>query len=1315
MGETVKVDELLVELRLRAEAMEQGLADAQHKLAEFAEKQKKASEQAAKQTEEATKRAAEKVEEAAKRAADKAEAAAKKAAEKTEAEAARAAEKAEAAAKKAADKAEAEAARAAEKAAAEAKQAAEKVKAEADRAALAVSAAAGVALAGIVSAAKDAIAAASEYKNAIKGLSSIAEGTGQDMTALKAAVTDLTEDGLMPASDASTALKNLLERGFSADESIAMLKRLKDAASFGRQGTLSLGEAVRSAAEGIKNENSVLVDNAGVTKNVSVMWKEYAEAVGKSVNDLTLAEKRQAEYNGILAETANQAGDAAKYADSYSGAVSALEANQRKANQAWGDAMQSVLAPFVEQLSRGAGAAAEFAEQNPALVAGITATAVTGTAATAVFLGWKLAADKLRASLAALKAVSGGLSSTLGWVSLAVGVVGVLAAAAVGAKDSSEQVKELNAALQSASETAYRAESAFAVLQSGTDDTQKLSDATSQLAGLLPELVIGYDQEGKTILASNSLIEKRIALLKEEQQEAARAAQEAARRALDEKKNALDRAQGALDNTSGRIGEYEAQKAKGFTGNDGLLDTLYERQLAQQKALSDAALEYQTALEQLYGYQISALGELDETQALVAQNALEYAAGRQMSEEEFAEYLKAQLEDTDALARARRQLAEQERQVAQAAETTKQSFASLNAAMKDESGKKTVSECIDAMQDWRSSTDEVNDAAQTLAKTIGLKSDSILKNLDLIAAYVGNDEEAFGDLLDAEVKALGLSPSPDGVVGAIRQIIAAANDGSAAAGELVRVLEQLGAVKTVTVNSFGKTITVPTLPVKKSSSGTSGKKSSGGGGGSSQKAWEKELEELEHRSAMGEDVAQRQIAAMERILQKEKLTTEERRKLEEQLYSAKQALLQKELDARLALYSEIAALGEEEVAQRKQVLQELLSREDLTAEERRQTERELNELKLASDGDYLTDYLAHLDEQLQSDKLSAAQRQQVWEAYTDARIAQLARIAQAEEDGRAAAVDTGNRILSALRSRYQEERSAALAALSDQKSAATEAANAQIEAINAERDAQLKAIDEQIAALDALLAAKKQQKEDESDEDVLVQLKATLAYEKDEYNRTQLAQQIAAKENEIAEKKWERDIAAQKEALKEKQQGVRDEASSQTDALKKQLSAMQSYYDAQTAQAQAYYDQKLTNYSLVLETLELMQGEHEEEVQELLERYGKENITLTEALTDKLYRAFRANFENIVAEAERMSSRVQAEIQKALSAQKQLEQALQTGGSSGGKAGGASSSGSTTVNVRVSSEKGIQTAYEVKEQNDATGRIIAKKAGKVGG
>ena len=55
----------------------------------------------------------------------------------------------------------------------------------------------------------------------------------------------------------------------------------------------------------LENENSVLVDNAGVTKNVAKMRDEYARSIGKSRNELhatgkdTARSKRHYERNSV--------------------------------------------------------------------------------------------------------------------------------------------------------------------------------------------------------------------------------------------------------------------------------------------------------------------------------------------------------------------------------------------------------------------------------------------------------------------------------------------------------------------------------------------------------------------------------------------------------------------------------------------------------------------------------------------------------------------------------------------------------------------------------------------------------------------------------------------------------------------------------------------------------------------------------------------------------------------------------------------------------------------------------------------------------
>lgn len=176
-----------------------------------------------------------------------------------------------------------------------------------------------------------------------QGLDSILSAQGKSVNQAKKWLEQYTKDGLISTADAYAAYKNLSSAGYSDDQTQSIMQNLKDSSAFNRQASLSMGEAVRSATEGIKNENSVLVDNAGVTKNLSVIWKEYAASIGKSVDSLTAAEKRIATTQGLMRETAFQTGDAAKYADTLAGAMAALKAQTTSLSAAVGSAFAPVL------------------------------------------------------------------------------------------------------------------------------------------------------------------------------------------------------------------------------------------------------------------------------------------------------------------------------------------------------------------------------------------------------------------------------------------------------------------------------------------------------------------------------------------------------------------------------------------------------------------------------------------------------------------------------------------------------------------------------------------------------------------------------------------------------------------------------------------------------------------------------------------------------------------------------------------------------------------------------------------------------------
>lgn len=180
--------------------------------------------------------------------------------------------------------------------------------------------------AAVVSFGKKCVEVASETQSAWVGLSSILNGQKKSFSEANRFIQDYISDGLVPLNNAVTAYKNLAARGYSTEQIEKTMTALKDAAAFGRQASYSYGDAISSATEGLKNENSILVDNAGVTKNVAKMWEDYAKSIGTTTNALTQQQKIEAEVNGILQETKWQTGDAAKYATTFAGRVAKLSA-----------------------------------------------------------------------------------------------------------------------------------------------------------------------------------------------------------------------------------------------------------------------------------------------------------------------------------------------------------------------------------------------------------------------------------------------------------------------------------------------------------------------------------------------------------------------------------------------------------------------------------------------------------------------------------------------------------------------------------------------------------------------------------------------------------------------------------------------------------------------------------------------------------------------------------------------------------------------------------------------------------------------------
>lgn len=206
----------------------------------------------------------------------------------------------------------------------------------------------------------EAVQTATAMQSAWTGLNSIVQGTGNSFAAAQDFITEYTKDGLVSVEEAVKSYKNLLSRGYDTTQIENTMIALKDSASFGRQASYGLGEAVATATEGLKNENSILVDNAGVTKNVAKMWQEWAAAHNTTTSAMTQAQKIEAEYNGILKETKFQMGDAATYTKTLGGQFQMLKMSFTNLKTAIGQVVGPILQLLIPVINTAINALTKF-------------------------------------------------------------------------------------------------------------------------------------------------------------------------------------------------------------------------------------------------------------------------------------------------------------------------------------------------------------------------------------------------------------------------------------------------------------------------------------------------------------------------------------------------------------------------------------------------------------------------------------------------------------------------------------------------------------------------------------------------------------------------------------------------------------------------------------------------------------------------------------------------------------------------------------------------------------------------------------------
>ncbi|WP_339271746.1 hypothetical protein NYE54_09310 [Paenibacillus sp. FSL K6-1330] len=231
-------------------------------------------------------------------------------------------------------------------------------------------------------------------------------------------------------------VKTYLSAGLTLEQTREIMIATADAAVYNREAHLSWEEAIKQVARGVKGGNSNLTDAAGITTNLSVMYKRYAKTIGTTAAKLTEAQKLQAAYNGIMAESAMFAGNADSAMTGYTGTQATFNQTIEMARVELGEAFLPVLGEIMQRITPMIKDFVLWAEANKEVVAGLAAGSIAVLGLITVLGTLVVSIVAVTAALRAMNLAMGPIGWAITALSLVAAGVGAYKLAADAASES---------------------------------------------------------------------------------------------------------------------------------------------------------------------------------------------------------------------------------------------------------------------------------------------------------------------------------------------------------------------------------------------------------------------------------------------------------------------------------------------------------------------------------------------------------------------------------------------------------------------------------------------------------------------------------------------------------------------------------------------------------------------------------------------------------------------------------------------------------------------------------------------------------------
>ncbi len=914
-------------------------------------------------------------------------------------------------------------------------------------------------------------------------------------------------------------------------------------------------------------ENSVLSDAAGVQKNISKMYQDYAKSIGKNTDSLTQAEKAQAVYNGIMDEAAMFTGSATEMANGYQGQQAQLNATNLELSKTIGESMIPALTQYSSlQLSLTKGLA-EFISSHKGATSGV----ITFTTTLLAFVVGLTAVKKAYTSYQAA-AVAADMTTKAFTVSLlanpitmiAVGVAAVVGGLTIFNTKIQESIDKMNEATE-------KSKTLSEALQNTIQNDMTMSEADK-------ETIKNAKNEAEQIVKTYEDKKQKIKKIENEIKEVKKSDK------FEFQKNGeLNTLSTQLYNAKKALSDFEKENLSGGKSIDFYRSKV--NILNKMLTLNNAKQKYATATNQKAHREV--LINIAQTKADI------------QGKQELLNILKQGQTSTEQYADAKSQLVKAYPELAKVNENTIASTQAMidseNAAADAEwaNAQVAIQASILEVSAMMSNSEQIKTIAQATKQSVEEVTDSLQNQINVLGELAKLSPEDFkGSVTPSYTSKVSKSSGRGGGGSKVTKTYEnKALDNYKKQIEHKKALDQLSlqqeiAMYQTALNKYAKTqdekwdLTEKIYSLQKELQ---------------EKSLDDYIANIEHKKALDRVSLQQEINMYQYAYHSLAKTTEQKREIEEKLHELKKELAQKDKE-----------LLEQKTTEYQRYIQDKKNLHGAEYDVKEQ-EKDLNKIILL--------HKNYLNQIMKDERLSLEERKEIYQEELDT----IRDYEQQKRDLRVQSVDdTVSQLTNAINKQLEEMEEADKKAIEENIKLVEKWKEARINAINEEYNARIEAIQKELDILDKSEEEKTRAEEDAEHQRKKKRLEELITYEHDATTKANYQKELDKLVAEYQKTLDKRVLQDKKDALKEKQELLKEEQDNKVQAIEDEADRQKEQYDKQLDKVEEYYDKQKDLAQETAEKMLLNVGKNQNQILKLLNSYGNAYEITGQTLGEKL-------------------------------------------------------------------------------------------------